>query len=60
MDGLSNELNKLLLKQLQNESVSYLSTFDLDWFVMAVTTPDFGLDQQHISYYCKYNLKHTM
>lgn len=43
MDGLSNELNKLLLKQLQNESVSYLSTFDLDWFVMAVTTPDLTL-----------------
>ena len=57
MDGLSNELNKLLLKQLQNESMSYLSTFGLNRFLIAVTIPYLDLEKQHISYYCKYNLK---
>lgn len=59
MDGQSNELYKLLLKQLQVESVSYLSTFDVGWLVMAAVILDFDIDNQHVICYCNYNLKHN-
>lgn len=51
MDGLSNELHKLLLKEFENESVRDLSTFGLDG-LMAVVILNCDIDKYHISYYC--------